>query len=125
MNRKPIGFLLATSMVFGFQSMALAEGEAIKTIATIVSELKHFPSDGAKQSLATIAKSSSASAGEKALAQAVLNFKHSAADSDKQALSKIAGDSNESTQVRELAMIVSGMSHMPNPTEVEKLKGMK
>ena len=88
-------------------------GDAVATMAKIVSSLQHFPNDADKEALAAI------SAGEgsesvKAVASAIANIAHKVGGADKAALDAIAADDAEPAALRELATIVAGLNHMPS-----------
>lgn len=94
-----------------FSVMAVADTPA-KAIASVVSELNHFPNDGQKATLSAIAADTSNSEAIRAIAKAVHDMQHSASDDDKARLQAIAADSSASSAERTLAGVVASMNHM-------------
>lgn len=101
-------FLLVTAYV----PQAFA-GDAVTTMAKIVSSLQHFPSAADKEALAAIAAGDE-SESVKAVASAIAGISHKVGSTDKAGLEAIAADDAEPVALRQLATIVAGVNHMPS-----------
>ena len=88
-------------------------GDAVATMAKIVSSLQHFPNDADKEALAAITAGQSSDS-VKAVASAIANISHKVGGADKAALEAITADEAEPAALRELATIVAGINHMPS-----------
>jgi hypothetical protein len=97
--------------------------EAVSTMANIVVNLKHFPSDSDKAALAAIAESDSDDA-VKAIAVAIANISHKATDADKATLAAIVADDSQDAAVRALAGVVGSLTHLPNADAIATLQGI-
>lgn len=106
-----------------FAQTALAE-DSIKTMAQIMINLNHFPSDSDKEVLRKITLDSATSQNEKTLASAMINLQHAASDADKQKLSAIIKDRAASENERNLAEIIYNLNHKPSSADKEQLKKM-
>jgi hypothetical protein len=99
-------------LVVAYTPPAVA-GDAVATMAKIVSSLKHFPNDADKEALETIA-AGDGSGSVKAVASAIAGISHKVGAADKAALEAIAANDAEPTELRELASIVVSINHMPS-----------
>jgi len=115
--------LIVTFALFASQ-ITLAGGSATQTMAKILVNLNHYPSDSEKDALRGIVNNKSLSEQERIIAQAMINLQHEATAADKPKLSKVMNDSSASADVRELAMIVHHLNHKPSGGDVAKLKKM-
>ena len=123
--RKRIVILLGLvlSLVFFSQaSFAYTPSKSVKTMATILNYLNHYPGDDEKRKLNKIVHSKKASDQEKTIASAMLNLHHSASSADKRKLSKIVDDSSAPHAVRDLARIVRDLNHKPSSSDKKILK---
>lgn len=91
--------------------LALAQADAPKTIASIVTNLSHLPSAEQKATLTKIGSNKKNSAAIQTIATAVHNFQHSVTPEDKAKLEAIAADASATAAEKELAAIVAGFNH--------------
>src|ERR1039457_6191822 len=93
--RNSIGILAAALFLGLTASIAhAAESKAVQTMAGILMNLHHFPSDSDKQALMQITEDKSATADERTVAQALMNVKHTVAA----AISRISRPSSAMTR---------------------------
>jgi hypothetical protein len=114
---------LALLLLLG-ASPALVQADdaaAARTIASILTDLNHFPSDEDKAALMEIAGDSSNSEAYRTIAEAVHNIQHSATDADKARLSEIIDNGSAPADARALAEIIMGISHVPSDTAKVRL----
>ena len=124
MNVKQIFIVLVCCLgLLAFQS-AMAASDAIKTMAGIMVNLNHYPSDSEKQTLQGLVDNADTSANEKVLATAMINLQHSATAEDKTKLSAIMKDGKASADEKALAEIIHNLSHMPSGGDKKKLQAM-
>ena len=110
-------------------SLALINSPAIladsmHSMAEVMMNLNHHPSESEKETLKIIANDSSASAHERTLATATMNLYHKASAADKDKLSKIMNDASAPANVRDLAAIIYNLDHKPSAQDKEKLYRM-
>lgn len=99
-------------LVGGYAPSAFA-GDAVSTMAKIVSSLQHFPSDADKAALAEITAGDS-QASIKAVASAIAGISHKVSSADNKVLEAIAANDAEPADLRKLAAIVVGVNHIPS-----------
>ena len=122
---KILGLSLAFLMTFVSYSAIASKGHGeIKTMASILAGLNHYPSSSEKQQLKTIVDSSHASAHSRTIAQAMINLDHSVSGADKPKLQKIINDAKASENERDLANILLNLSHKASSADKHKLHGM-
>jgi len=122
---KILGLSLAFIMTFVSHGVIAGKGHSeIKTMASILAGLNHYPSSAEKKQLKTIASDSHASANVRTLAQAMVNIDHSISGADKPKLKKITNDGNASENERDLANILLNLSHKASSADKHKLHGM-
>ncbi|MDH5257267.1 MAG: hypothetical protein OEX07_04645 [Gammaproteobacteria bacterium] len=114
--------LLLSSFLFTQQSIAAAPSNSIKTMATILNYLNHFPGDEEKKKLNAIVSDKKASDHEKTIASAMLNLQHSATEGDKRKLATIISDSSASEGAKDLAKIIKDLNHKPSSADKKILK---
>ncbi len=102
--------------------LSIADDTAIGTMADIMINLKHFPSESDKQRLTAIVDSSDSSEAEIAVATAIANIKHQASAADKEKLSAIVASESTPTELRNLASIVLNVNHSLNASDIAKLE---
>ncbi len=117
-----VSFALLVFAQQGIASPAAGASDSVRTMATILKFLNHFPDDDGKAKLNKIIGSSDALAAEKTVASAILNLQHSASSSDKKKLSKVMADNSASQPVRDLANIVHSLNHKPSSSDKAILK---
>ena len=102
--------------------MAQAGEASISTMASILINLQHFPSDSDKEKLAMIASSDDSSEAEKTIAMAIANIEHQASSADKDKLNAIIADSDTPAGLRDLANVVVSLNHYPSAADKTKLE---
>lgn len=114
-----ISFLCALSI----STASFAGGSALKTMASILMGLNHYPSDSEKETLKGIVNGDG-SGNQKSLATAMINLQHKAASSDIPKLKSITSDSKASQGEKDLATILLGLSHSASASDKAKLKSI-
>lgn len=114
-----LSMLLASTM--SYTTFSNANDTAVKTMATIMLQFNHFPSEAQQSVLLELTNDSSVSDSEKLLATAILNIKHQASAVDKKKLSRISSDDSESSELRDLARVVRDINHTVGASDKEKL----
>ena len=104
---------------------ALAQADAPKTIANIVTNLNHLPSAEQKATLMAIASNKKNRAAIQTIANVVLNFQHAVTAEDKAKLSAIAADETATAAEKELAQIVANVNHTVNDEAKARLAKIK
>jgi hypothetical protein len=92
--------------------LALAQADAAKTIAGILSGVNHYPSEEQKTTLMTIASNKKNSAATKAIAKAVHDMQHAVSADDKVKLAAIVTSAKATASEKELAAIVGSFNHV-------------
>jgi len=101
-----------------------AESKAVHSMAAILLNFQHFPTDADKQTLKQITEDKSATKDERTVAQAILDVQHTPAAADKPKLEAIVNNDKADTSVKTLASIVLNLKHMPSDSDKEKLKAL-
>lgn len=115
--------ILLFSLTQAVISQAIAGDDNIKTMAQIMMNLNHYPSDSEKETLREISLKSTDSY-EKTMATAMMNLEHSATAADKKKLSKIIEDKAAPEDVKTLAKIIHDLNHKPTSDDKKKLKDL-
>ena len=100
--------------MFAIANLALAEGDAIGTLARITMNLNHYPSDADKETLNAIIESDESSDDEVTIAMAILNMQHTVGAGDAQRLDELVTDDMVDESVRTLAGILMHINHSPS-----------
>jgi len=103
---------------------ALAESDAIGTMAKMVSGMNHFPSDEQKETLAGISRDDSNSEATRTIADAIHDIEHKATSEDVAALKAITGDSSASEAEKALADVVIDFHHKAGAEAKETLEAL-
>ena len=103
---------------------AAAESKAVQSMAGILMNLHHYPSDTEKQTLTQITQDKAATADEKTVAQALLDVQHTVAAADKPKLEAIAGNDKAAASVKTLAGVILNLHHMPSDADKAKLQAL-
>jgi hypothetical protein len=98
--------------------------EATHTMAGMLVDMKHFPTDANKASLADIAANEAATADEKTLAQIIARIAHQATAEDKAALGEMLGKADSGDDVQAVAKAVMNMNHTVQPDDMAALKAI-
>ena len=114
------GLVFCLSLI-AFQ-MALAAGAATKTMAGIMVNLNHYPSDSDKETLKKLISDGSTTDAEKTIATAMINLEHAATSADKEKLNKVMSNDAVPGPTRVLAEIVHNLNHKPSSSDKKKLK---
>jgi hypothetical protein len=102
--------------------IAGAESKAVQTMAGILANLNHFPTDTEKAALKQIIDDKTTTAQERVVAQALLNVQHKANADDKAKLEALAKDKDAPESVKTLASVIANLNHTPSAADKEKLK---
>lgn len=116
--------LLFSILFLSTQSFASgdAPSNSIRTMATVLNYLNHYPGSEEKAKLRKILNNKRATAHEKTIATAILNLQHSATDSDKRKLANVMSSGSASHGAKDLAKIIKSMSHKPSSSDKKMLK---
>jgi len=110
-------------MVVAFAQPARAQqSKAVKTVATMLLTLNHFPNDAQKKELQALADDKTTTAQEKVIIQAVAGLQHSVNAADKPKLDALMKDPAASASVKTLAGILSKFLHMATDADKAELK---
>ncbi|KJS08588.1 MAG: hypothetical protein VR73_05165 [Gammaproteobacteria bacterium BRH_c0] len=106
-------------------AMAEGGGDApVKTMASILAGLNHFPNADQKVQLQAIANDADNSEAVKTIAMAMHDMQHAVSADNKAKLQAIAADANADASVKTLAEILAGVNHMPSPDAKAKLNNL-
>ncbi|MCH7743639.1 MAG: hypothetical protein IIB71_13360 [Proteobacteria bacterium] len=119
MKRKVL-YLLA---IMFFPCTAAAEGAA-STMASVLSELSHFPSATDKEALSGIVEDASSTADEKMLASIISRIAHKASDADKAKLEIILEAKETSQAARTIATAVLNINHKLQSDDLQAVKAL-
>jgi len=117
-----VSLLLAISFSLSYAPATIAEGNAIHKMAQIVMHLNHYPSEGDKTKLKTIAAHGTEA--EKTIANALMHMSHKISAADKKKLEQVSHDNSLSAHTRELAMIIHNINHKVSAGDKKKLGKM-
>ncbi len=105
--------IIAIALVAAFSQFSLADNaSAQKTIAGVLSNLNHFPSDADKAALMAITEDDSVDQAYHALAGAIANISHAANAEGKAMMATIMEDDQAPADLKALAEIVAGINHV-------------
>jgi hypothetical protein len=123
--RNSMGVLVAALLLGLTASIANAvESKAVQTMAGILMNLHHFPSDSDKQALTQITQDKSATADERTVAQALMDVQHTVAPTDKPNLEAIVNNDKSASSVKTLAGVILNLHHMPSDSDKAKLQAL-
>jgi hypothetical protein len=100
------------------------ESQAVQSMAGILLQFQHYPSDSAKQTLGKIVEDKSSTADERTVAHALIDVQHVVAAADKPALEAIVADDKAAASIKTLANVILGLHHMPSDSDKEKLRAL-
>jgi hypothetical protein len=122
--RNSIG-ILAAALFLSLTAIAnAAESKAVQTMAGILTNLHHFPSDSDKQALKQITEDKSATTDERTVAQALMNVQHTVAAADKPNLEAIVNNDKAAGSVKTLAGVILDLHHMASDSDKAKLQAL-
>jgi len=117
--------IIILALMACFSQFALADNaSAQKTIATVLHNLNHFPSDADKAALMAISEDASVGRGYQALAGAVANISHSATAEGKEITARIIDAAAAPADLKTLAGIVASISHVASADAKATLAAM-
>ncbi len=119
--KKPIVVLCACLMLALMAFPVVAGDTHLHTMAGILMNLNHFPSDDEKATLAEIVSDSDASASDQVLANVISNFKHKVGTGDRAALTELSANADAAAGARTLADILLNLAHNPSAEDKAKL----
>lgn len=102
--------------------LTMAAGHATATMASVLTELNHFPSAADKEALASIAEDASSTADEKLLAQIISRVAHQASTADKAELKKILETKEAPEAIRIIASAILNTNHRAQSEDLQALK---
>ncbi len=116
---------VAIALVGLFSQFSLAQqDEALATIAGIVANLNHFPSDDDKATLMALAENAGERRGIQLLATTVSNIAHSANAEGKEAMNQIIAAEQAPANVKAVAEIVLEFMHSASTEAKATLAGI-
>jgi hypothetical protein len=118
--------ILAAVVLFGLATgiANAAQSKAVQTMAGILINLHHFPSDSDKQALTQIAADKSTTADERTIAQALMDVQHTVAAADKPNLEAIVSNDKASSSDKTLADAILNLHHMVSDSDKAKLQAL-
>ncbi len=117
--------LVTIALIGLFSQFSLAQDDsALSTIAGIVANLNHFPSDDDKATLMAISEGDGERRGIVMLANAVGNIAHSANDEGKEEMNRLIASDMAPANVKAVAEIVLGFMHSVNDEAKATLAGI-
>ena len=121
-----IAIVSAVLFLFGFVATVTnaAESKAVQTMAGILMNLQHYPTDAQRQSLMQIAEDKSTTPDERTVAEALMNVRHMVAGADRPKLEAIVKNDKAPSSVKTLARVILNLNHMPSDSDKEKLKAL-
>lgn len=122
-NRSAVAVFVFSLLTLLVSPAALAQSDAVATMAGILVDMQHFPSDAQKQTLAAISNDGSNSEATRTIATAIHNIQHKAQPDDVAALKKVENSADATDAEKKLASIVLGFHHMAGD-EAKKTLGM-
>ena len=112
---------LAVAITLAAPALA-AESAATETIAEVLLDLNHFPTDEDKRELEDLIAADTTTEEERALATALMNVEHKVQAGDREALQSILDDPQGTPTAKELAQILLDLNHRPSEDGKRKLK---
>jgi hypothetical protein len=104
--------------------IVLADDAAIKTMARITMNLKHFPSDDDKATLKGISDSDDSTEEAADIAMAISNMQHKVLEEDADRLEDIISDDGTDADARKLASILLRINHAPSDEDKKTLAAL-
>ena len=98
------------------------ETKAVKTMATMLMTLTHFPNDAQKATLKQLADDKTTTAQELVLVTAITNTMHSITAADKAKVEAIMKDDKAPAGVKTIATILAKFLHMASDADKVELK---
>ena len=119
--------IILSLLTFQFQSEIFAHNDHenninIKSMAKILLEMNHFPSDSNKKVLQNMINSNAATKNEKIIANAILKIKHSNDTSDEVLLQSLIDDADTTKAIKNLSRSILTFNHNINSSDRENLE---
>lgn len=112
---------LLLSICLPLQALA---GDAVSTMASVMSELNHFPSASDKESLGAIVDDASSTSAEKQLAGIISRIAHQASAADKASLEEVVAQDDVSAAIKTIAKAIINTNHRPQDADRTALKAL-
>ena len=106
------------------QAVLADDASATRTIAGVLVDLNHFPSDDEKAQLMAISRDQSVSPALRTVAQAAHDIQHAAPADAQAALNEVINSESAPAEARALAEIILGINHMPGDAAKARLNAM-
>jgi len=103
-------------------ALAQAPSKAVKTMASILVTVNHFPNDEQKKTLTALAAEPTTTAQEKVLIAAMTGMQHSVAAADKPKVEAVAKDQTASPGARSIATVLAKFLHTASDADKAELK---
>ncbi|MEQ8954099.1 MAG: hypothetical protein RL120_08185 [Gammaproteobacteria bacterium] len=117
--------LLVISIALVSPFVTADDSVSARTIASILADLNHFPSDEAKTQLMAIESDGTTSGDFKTIARAVHDLQHTVGTDSRDDLNDIASDDNADPTARELAQIVMNIEHTADEAAKARLQELR
>jgi hypothetical protein len=121
-NRLLIVCLMFIAALVAARPAFAEETKAVKTMATMLQTLNHFPNAEQKATLKTLADDKTTTASELVLVNAITNMMHSITPADKVKVDALIADKATTPGVKSIAMILSKFLHMASDADKTELK---
>ncbi|NKB32087.1 MAG: hypothetical protein GKR91_03220 [Pseudomonadales bacterium] len=105
---------LALVVVVSPSLFAADNASATKTIAGVLVNLNHFPSDGEKAELAALSEDDGVGRAFRAIANAVANMQHAVSADDKDIMNRIIASERAHANAKLFAEILLDLNHTAN-----------
>jgi hypothetical protein len=112
-----VALLLAAATAHG-------AGQPLATMAGIVADMEHFPSDEEKATLAEIAGDDAADPRIRVIAEAIANIEHRPGEADREKLDEILQDPTASVAMKLVAGAVLRFEHEAAEADVQALEAL-
>lgn len=103
---------------------AYSQSDAVSTMAGILLEMTHFPTEEHKETLAAISEDDDASEASRTIAEAIRNIEHKAQPEDVDELQKVAAGFSGSMAEQQLANIVLDFEHKASAEARDTLEAL-
>lgn len=100
------------------------KSEAVQTMANILAELNHFPSDENKEALKELISDERTTEQERVVAEALMNVAHQVSAEDKPLLEALIENASAPDAVQTLAEVIVNLNHAPTDKEKKKLRAI-
>lgn len=121
-----ITFIVISLLLFFFTAQTVFAGDkqAIRQMAEVMLNLKHYPSASDRKMLQDISLNTENADDERIIATAMMNVYHQVHSADKPRLKAIIKDENTSVPARKLATIMLNLDHTLNESDRKTLEDL-